>query len=68
MIEKTVYRIGDRDTTYHGEKCCDATDSEWGFICTRRPHHSGNHAAGNEVEICHVWPQTMGERRGGGVA
>ena len=37
-----------------GPVCCRA---QWGrWVCTRRPGHTGRHAAGTGTHIVAVWP------------
>ena len=50
------YEEGDPDPTLaYGDDypCCRATNGLW--LCTRLSGHSGQHIAGDGVEVCDVW-------------
>lgn len=34
---------------------CRATSPRYGYVCTRNPHHTGRHAAGDGLHILAVW-------------
>jgi hypothetical protein len=43
-------------TAWNDGPYCDERSDDGGYTCTRRPGHSGRHAAGDYAVLLAVWP------------